>query len=212
MLARRGDDVWAEREVGHELSVHHVPLDPVDSRGFRVRPPRRPASAKSAGNTLGAISMGRGIDLEGSGCLSPYSSRLQSTSMSSIVVRAEKMAAGGDAIGHLPDGRVVFVRGALPGETVAIDVVQSKKDFARAEVVEVVEASADRVEPPCPAYHAGCGGCTWQHVAPSGAARPEGRRRHRGTATHRQDRRSDGRGRCKRAAVGVPNDASACGR
>jgi 23S rRNA (uracil1939-C5)-methyltransferase len=88
-------------------------------------------------------------------------------SMSSTVVRAEKMAAGGDAIGHLPDGRVVFVRGALPGETVEIAVIQSKKDFARADLVEVVEASADRVEPPCPAYHAGCGGCTWQHVAPA---------------------------------------------
>jgi 23S rRNA (uracil1939-C5)-methyltransferase len=87
--------------------------------------------------------------------------------MSSIVVRAEKMAAGGDAIARLPDGRVVFVRGALPGESVAIDVVQSKKDFARAEVLEVVEASASRVEPPCPAYAAGCGGCTWQHVAPA---------------------------------------------
>ena len=79
--------------------------------------------------------------------------------MSSIVVRAEKMAAGGDAIARLPDGRVVFVRGALPGESVAIDVVQSKKDFARAEVAEIVEPSTTRVEPPCPAYAAGCGRC-----------------------------------------------------
>ena len=93
---------------------------------------------------------------------------LQSGPMSSIVVRAEKMAAGGDAIARLPDGRVVFVRGALPGESVAIDVVQSKKDFARAEVAEIVEPSTTRVEPPCPAYAAGCGGCTWQHVAPAG--------------------------------------------
>src|SRR4029079_9094402 len=93
---------------------------------------------------------------------------LQSGPMSSIVVRAEKMAAGGDAIARLPDGRGVFVRGALPGESVAIDVVQSKKDFARAEVAEILEPSTTRVEPPCPAYAAGCGGCTWQHVAPAG--------------------------------------------
>jgi 23S rRNA (uracil1939-C5)-methyltransferase len=87
--------------------------------------------------------------------------------MSSIVVRAEKMAAGGDAIARLADGRVVFVRGALPGESVAVALLQQKKDFARAEVVEVLEPSVSRVEPPCPAYHAGCGGCTWQHVAPA---------------------------------------------
>ncbi|MEP7047102.1 MAG: TRAM domain-containing protein [Ilumatobacteraceae bacterium] len=84
--------------------------------------------------------------------------------MSSIVVRAEKMAAGGDAIAHIADGRVAFVRGALPDELVAIDIVQSKKDFVRAEVLDVVEPSVDRVDPPCPAHHAGCGGCTWQHV------------------------------------------------
>ncbi|MEP7203359.1 MAG: TRAM domain-containing protein [Ilumatobacteraceae bacterium] len=87
--------------------------------------------------------------------------------MPSIEVRAEKMAAGGDAIARLADGRVVFVRGALPGELVAVDVVQSKKDFARAEVVEVLERSLHRVEPPCPFHAAGCGGCTWQHVNPA---------------------------------------------
>jgi 23S rRNA (uracil1939-C5)-methyltransferase len=85
--------------------------------------------------------------------------------MSSIVVRAEKMAAGGDAIARIADGRVAFVRGALPGELVEIQLIQSKKDFVRGEVLDVLEPSADRVDPPCPAYAAGCGGCTWQHVA-----------------------------------------------
>jgi 23S rRNA (uracil1939-C5)-methyltransferase len=84
--------------------------------------------------------------------------------MSSILVRAEKMAAGGDAIARIEDGRVAFVRGALPGELVDIEIVQSKKDFVRAEVRDVVEASTARVQPPCPAHAAGCGGCTWQHV------------------------------------------------
>jgi len=84
--------------------------------------------------------------------------------MSSIVVRAEKMAAGGDAIARIEDGRVAFVRGALPGELVAVEVVQSKKDFVRAVVLDVVEPSVHRVEPPCPAHAAGCGGCTWQHI------------------------------------------------
>ena len=74
------------------------------------------------------------------------------------------MAAGGDAIARMADGRVAFVRGALPNELVAIEVVQSKKDFVRAEVVDVIEPAAYRVDPPCPAHAAGCGGCTWQHV------------------------------------------------
>ena len=86
--------------------------------------------------------------------------------MSTTVVRAEKMAAGGDAIARLADGRVAFVRGALPGELVEIDVVQAKKDFVRGEVLRVIEPSAQRVEPPCPAHAAGCGGCPWQHVEP----------------------------------------------
>jgi 23S rRNA (uracil1939-C5)-methyltransferase len=87
--------------------------------------------------------------------------------MSSIVVRAEKMAAGGDAIARMADGRVAFVRGALPNELVAIEVTQSKKDFVRADVVDVIEPASFRVVPPCPAHAAGCGGCTWQHVDPA---------------------------------------------
>jgi 23S rRNA (uracil1939-C5)-methyltransferase len=85
--------------------------------------------------------------------------------MSPTVLRIEKMAAGGDAIARLDDGRVAFVRGALPGELVEIEVVQAKKDYVRAEMVAAVEPSPHRVEPPCPAHAAGCGGCPWQHVA-----------------------------------------------
>ena len=75
------------------------------------------------------------------------------------------MAAGGAALARDADGRVVFVDGALPGERVRALVTDARKDFARAVAVEVLEASADRVAPPCPALAAGCGGCTWQHVS-----------------------------------------------
>ena len=81
------------------------------------------------------------------------------------------VAAGGDGLGRDDDGRVVFVPGALPGESVAVEVVQQKKDFARAQLVEVVRASADRVVPPCPFVAAGCGGCDWQHIAPGAQRR-----------------------------------------
>lgn len=81
-------------------------------------------------------------------------------------MRIEKMAAGGDAISHLADGRVVFVEGALPGETVRVVVHTSKRDFARAAVATMEQSSPHRVAPPCAALALGCGGCAWQHATP----------------------------------------------
>jgi len=82
-------------------------------------------------------------------------------------VRAEKLVAGGDALAHLADGRVVFVRGALPGELVVAEVHTSKRDFARADATGILEPSPSRVEAPCPRLAAGCGGCSWQHAEPT---------------------------------------------
>jgi 23S rRNA (uracil1939-C5)-methyltransferase len=87
--------------------------------------------------------------------------------VSTTDLRPDRHVAGGDTLARDPDGRVVFVRGALPGESVRVEITQSKKDFARAEVVEVLEPSASRVTPPCPHRLEGCGGCDWQHVAES---------------------------------------------
>jgi tRNA/tmRNA/rRNA uracil-C5-methylase (TrmA/RlmC/RlmD family) len=76
------------------------------------------------------------------------------------------IAAGGGCVARADDGRVVFVRHALPGERVIAKVTSQTKSFLRADAVEILEPSADRVSPPCP--HAGpgrCGGCDWQHVS-----------------------------------------------
>ncbi len=63
-------------------------------------------------------------------------------------------------------GWVVFVRHALPGERVRAVVTQSTAKFARADAIAVLQASADRVEAPCPyAVPGGCGGCDWQHAS-----------------------------------------------
>jgi len=63
-------------------------------------------------------------------------------------------------------GRVVFVRHALPGERVRARVTQATARFARADAVEILEPSPDRVPPPCPhARPGGCGGCDWQHAS-----------------------------------------------
>lgn len=64
------------------------------------------------------------------------------------------------------EGRVVFVRHALPGERVTARVTDTTKNFLRADAVEIIEASPDRVRPPCPFAGPGrCGGCDWQHAS-----------------------------------------------
>lgn len=80
-----------------------------------------------------------------------------------VIVRAERMVAGGDAMAHVPDGRVAFVTGALPGEEVEAEVRNDRKDFVKATVTEVLEPAAERVEPSCPFRRVGCGGCGWMH-------------------------------------------------
>lgn len=85
--------------------------------------------------------------------------------MERLVIDITAVAAGGDGLGRDVNGRVTFVAGALPGESVAVDLVQQKKDFAKGVVLEVLDASPDRVAPPCRFVEAGCGGCDWQHVA-----------------------------------------------
>jgi 23S rRNA (uracil1939-C5)-methyltransferase len=82
-----------------------------------------------------------------------------------IHLRPDRFAAGGAAIARDDGGRVVFVHGALPGETVRAEVTEEKRDWARAHVVEVIDASSERVVPPCPSRVAGCGGCGWMHLS-----------------------------------------------
>lgn len=77
------------------------------------------------------------------------------------------MVAGGDGLARGPDGKVVLVEGALPGERVRADVVEVHKQWSRAVTREVLDAAPGRVEPPCPFVAKGCGGCTWQHVEPA---------------------------------------------
>ncbi len=82
-----------------------------------------------------------------------------------LTVRPDRLVAGGDALARDDDGRVVFVRGALPGEVVAVDLEVEKKDFAIGIATEVLEPSADRIEPQCFHRRAGCGGCGWMHIS-----------------------------------------------
>jgi 23S rRNA (uracil1939-C5)-methyltransferase len=80
-------------------------------------------------------------------------------------LQIERLVAGGDAMARRTDGRIVFVEGGLPGETIDVEYVEVKRDFARARVVRVANPSASRVDPPCQHAREGCGGCDWQHLA-----------------------------------------------
>ncbi len=78
-------------------------------------------------------------------------------------IRLEKFTYGGDALGRLPGGRAVFVPFGLPGERVQIRIVQEKKNFARGELLEILDPSPQRITAKC--IHFGkCGGCHYQHL------------------------------------------------
>jgi tRNA/tmRNA/rRNA uracil-C5-methylase (TrmA/RlmC/RlmD family) len=79
-----------------------------------------------------------------------------------------RVAHGGHCVAR-HEGRVVFVRHALPGETVVVEITEDRGgSFCRGDAVEVESPSPDRVEPPCPhARPGGCGGCDFQHAAPA---------------------------------------------
>jgi 23S rRNA (uracil1939-C5)-methyltransferase len=85
----------------------------------------------------------------------------------SDVVAITAIAAGGDGVGRLADGRAVFVPRTAPGERVRLrEGVQLHKSFARAHVAEIVAPAGARVTPPCPHYlQDHCGGCQLQHLA-----------------------------------------------
>lgn len=83
---------------------------------------------------------------------------------STVELTPNRFVAGGETIAR-DDGKVVFVRGAVPGDTVDVALSEIKKDWSRGHVDHVVDPGPDRVEPPCAARVRGCGGCDWQHVA-----------------------------------------------
>src|SRR5881296_3328483 len=80
-----------------------------------------------------------------------------------VDLEIKDIAFGGKGVGR-EKGKAVFVPYTIEGETVSAEIVREKKQFAEAELVEIKQASPDRVEPQCP-YFGRCGGCAYQHIS-----------------------------------------------
>jgi len=79
-------------------------------------------------------------------------------------IAIDSLAHDGRGVGRDTEGKVVFVDGALPDETVSYSELESRKKFSKGTTVEVIEKSAHRVEPKCEVFGK-CGGCALQHLS-----------------------------------------------
>ena len=79
-----------------------------------------------------------------------------------VQMRVSSMAAGGEGVSR-QFGPPVFVSRVAPGDLAEVRIFDVRKDFARGEVVRLLEPSAVRIEPPCKLFKV-CGGCQWQHI------------------------------------------------
>lgn len=78
----------------------------------------------------------------------------------------ESLDHEGRGVAHV-DGKAIFIEGALPGELVDYASYRRKPSYEKAQVVQVLRPSSQRVEPPCPHFGT-CGGCSMQHLHPAG--------------------------------------------
>ena len=79
-----------------------------------------------------------------------------------ISVTAEKLAFGGTCIARV-NGKAIFIPYAIPGETLDIEIISSKRDYDEAKIVSILVPSPHRRIPSCP-YYGICGGCNMMHI------------------------------------------------
>lgn len=81
-----------------------------------------------------------------------------------LTIDVGRVAHGGHFIAHA-HGFTIFVRGAITGERVEVEITEVKKRIAMAETIEVKQPSPHRVDPPCHYFREkACGGCDFQHI------------------------------------------------
>jgi 23S rRNA (uracil1939-C5)-methyltransferase len=93
---------------------------------------------------------------------------MTSTTHPTIKLVLEKPVYGGDCLAHAESthgkpGKAIFVPLTLPGEIVTAHTTEDKRSFAKAELDQILNASPNRITPPCP-HFGGCGGCHYQHA------------------------------------------------
>ncbi len=123
-----------------------IPAEPATTghRGPVSDIDRRPDESPETGSPLAESWLGRRFDVE-----------------------VGPVAHGGHCVAR-HEGRVVFVRHALPGELVTVQVTEDRHvGYCRADAVEIHTEAGGRVPQPCPVAGPGkCGGCDWQHANP----------------------------------------------
>ncbi|HSW39664.1 MAG TPA: class I SAM-dependent RNA methyltransferase [Acidobacteriota bacterium] len=82
--------------------------------------------------------------------------------MSGTTIRIEKLIYGGMGLGR-HRGQVVFVPFSVPGDELLVRTVEKKKNYLRAEIIDILTPGDGRIEPFCP-HFTRCGGCCWQHL------------------------------------------------
>ena len=83
--------------------------------------------------------------------------------MSRLELKAQEPVYGGYVLHRSEQEGITFIKGAIPGEVVEVEVEEKKRDYRVASVVEVLEPSPQRTEPPCQ-YFGDCGGCHLQFI------------------------------------------------
>lgn len=76
----------------------------------------------------------------------------------------ERLALGSNGVGRIDGDKVCFVPFSAPGDRLKVRVTREHRSYCEAELVDLLEASPQRVEPRCPAFGQ-CGGCDWQHIS-----------------------------------------------
>ncbi|HEX8679175.1 MAG TPA: TRAM domain-containing protein, partial [Chthoniobacterales bacterium] len=82
--------------------------------------------------------------------------------MPPLELQIHDIAFGGAGVGRA-EGKAVFVPFTIDGESISARIIREKKQFAEAELVEVLREAPQRTMPECP-YFGRCGGCSYQHI------------------------------------------------
>lgn len=93
-----------------------------------------------------------------------YNKKIRERTMQTEIIDIERLGTDADAVGHLNNGKTVFIPLGCPGDKVEIEITKEQDRFARGFIANIIEPSPLRVAPRC-TYFEECGGCDWQHVS-----------------------------------------------